>query len=76
MSCTIVANEQTGETCGKPHVKSAPLPLDPYGDDEAGRERRITIVRFCKDHWEQRREFTLSGRVQWFRASEGEQEND
>lgn len=47
------------------------LPLDPHADDAAGRERRLTIIGFCKGHWEQREEFTSNGRVQWFRAPEG-----
>jgi len=76
MGCMIVVNEQTGETCGKPAVGSARPPLDPHGDDEAGRERRMVDVRFCKDHGEQRQQFASSGRVQWFRVAEGEKAND
>ncbi|HUJ30699.1 MAG TPA: hypothetical protein VLY23_05425 [Candidatus Acidoferrum sp.] len=74
--CMVVVDEKTGETCGKLAVESARLPLDPHGDDEAGRERRMVDVRFCRDHWAQRQQFASNGRVQWFRVPEGEKEND
>jgi len=75
MGCVIVVNEQTGEKCGKAAVESVRLPLDPHGDDEAGCERRVTIVRFCKDHWEQRQQFASNGRMQWFCVPEKGKQN-
>lgn len=70
MGCAIVVNEETRETCRKRAVQSVELPLDPYGDDAAGRERRLMIVRFCEDHWEQRQQFASNRRMQLFRVPE------
>ena len=75
MDCMIVVNEEPGEACGKAAVESPLLPLDPHGDDEAGRERRLTVVGFRAGPWQLRQELRWSGGVQWFRLPEGGPQN-
>jgi len=47
----IVADIETGETCGKPAEFSEDVYADPYNEVPQIREKKL-LVRYCREHWE------------------------